>query len=233
MTRWFTSDWHFGHRNVINYCNRPYADVDTMTKAMIKIWNDTVKPDDIVYFIGDFSLNPKWSKVITPQLNGRKIMIPGNHDACFRATPKVDTPQCIADTHKRYGRMIKAYMNDGWEAIEQTMLLQLHNGITILMSHLPYASEDGQKYDRRYQEFKPKDEGLYLLHGHLHSKYRKFGRMIDVGIDGDMKLYSEDDIIELIRDPREFIPTPITEFYKTRDDDRKNMKGTSNGEDAV
>lgn len=214
--RYFTSDWHYGHRNVINYCNRPYADVDIMTKAMTKIWNDTVKPEDTVYFLGDFSLNPKWSKIIVPHLNGHKILIPGNHDAAFKFPPKVNTPQCIADTAKRHDRLLRAYKADGWEEVHQTMLLQLKDGTTVLMSHLPYASEAGQKYDKRYTEFKPKDEGLYLLHGHLHCKYRKMGRMIDVGIDGDFKLWSEDEIIELINDPREFIPTPITDFYKER-----------------
>lgn len=214
--KWFTSDWHFGHRNVITYCNRPFQDIDQMTKEMISIWNDTVKPDDTVYFLGDFSMNPKWSKIIAPQLNGRKIMVPGNHDGCFKFNPKVDTPQCIADTAKRHVRMEKEYNSHGWEAVHQTLLLQLKDGTTVLMSHLPYASEDGLQYDRRYQTMRPKDEGLILLHGHLHSKYRKFKNMIDVGIDGDFHLFSEDDIIELIKDPREFIPTPITEFYAER-----------------
>lgn len=214
--KYFTSDWHFGHRNVINYCNRPYADVDTMTKALIQLWNDTIKPEDTVYFLGDFSLNAKWSKAITPQLNGHKIMVPGNHDACFPFPPKVNDERCIADTAKRNNRMYNAYKADGWEEIHQTMLLQLKDGTTVLMSHLPYASPDGEKYDKRYSSMKPKDEGLYLLHGHLHCKYRKFGRMIDVGIDGDFKIWSEDDIIALMKDERGFIPTPITEFYEQR-----------------
>ena len=214
--RWFTSDWHFGHRKVIEYCDRPFKDVEEMTPKLIELWNNTVAKDDTVYFLGDFSLNPRWSRDIAPKLNGRKILIPGNHDACFKLPPKIDTPDCVEATKKRHEKMCRRYKEDGWEAIHQTMPLELSNGVIVMLSHLPYATREGMQYDRRYQALRPKDEGSILLHGHLHSKYRKFGRMIDVGIDGDMKLWSEEEIIKLIEDPRDFIPTPITEFHKNR-----------------
>ena len=37
--------------------------------------------------------------------------------------------------------------------------------------------------------------------------------MVDVGIDGDFKLFTEEEVIELFKDEREFIPSPITQFY--------------------
>lgn len=218
--KWFTSDWHFSHANVIRYCNRPFADAHEMNKALTSLWNDTVKPDDIVYFVGDFAMNKSIVKHIAPMLNGRKVMIPGNHDACFDFPPKApNDPRCVAATAQRYQKMLKHYKDAGFEEIHQTLLLQLKDGTTVLLSHLPYASEAGSMYDDRYKQFKPKDTGLVLLHGHLHNKYIKMGNMIDVGIDGSMNLLSEDDIIALIKDEREFIPSAITEFYKTR----KNM----------
>lgn len=219
--RYFTSDWHFSHANVIRYCNRPFTDVHEMNKALTSLWNDTVKPDDTVYFLGDFAMNKNLVTVIAPKLNGRKILVPGNHDGCFKVPPKVPTDKrCVEATALRDIKMENLYKEAGFESIHQTLLLQLKDGTTVLMSHLPYQSVDGDKYDTRYHSLKPKDEGLVLLHGHLHNKYIKMGRMIDVGIDGGMCLLSEDDVIALIKDPREFIPSAITEFYKTRKDDR-------------
>jgi calcineurin-like phosphoesterase family protein len=216
--RYFTSDWHFSHYNVINYCKRPFHSIGEMNTALISLWNDTIKQDDVVYFLGDFAMNKNIVKDIGPKLNGRKIMIPGNHDGCFKFPAKVpNDPRCVKDTALRDARMERMYKDAGFEAIHQTLLLQLKDGTTVLMSHLPYASENGNKYDMRYQALKPKDEGLVLLHGHLHGHYRKLGRMIDVGIDGGMVIFSEDDIIELIKDPREYIPTSISQHYEDRD----------------
>lgn len=72
----FTSDTHFGHVNIIKYCNRPFGSVPEMNAAMIAGWNRHVGPDDTVYHLGDFALGPK---VLWPeyrrQLNGRIVFI--------------------------------------------------------------------------------------------------------------------------------------------------------------
>jgi len=222
---WFTSDLHFGHRNVMTYCNRPWKDIDEMTQGIIKIWNSTVKEGDTVYVLGDFSLNPKWSSTIVPLLKGNKILIPGNHDSCYEFPPKEINEKTVRESREKYRRRRERYIQDGWQFIHQTLTIRLKDGTHVLLSHLPYAPKEGENFDRRYLSLRPKDEGLILLHGHLHCKYRKNGRMIDVGIDGNLCLWSEDQIITLIKDSREFIETPITEWYKTRVDDRKNMKG--------
>ena len=51
---WFTSDLHLNNKNVIKYCNRPYADQYEMNKALIENWNSKVAEDDTVYVLGDF-----------------------------------------------------------------------------------------------------------------------------------------------------------------------------------
>ena len=81
------ADTHFGHANIIKYCNRPFSTVDEMNTELIKRWNDTVTNSDKVFVLGDFALGSiaqikEWGR----QLNGSKILIRGNHD---RYTSKV------------------------------------------------------------------------------------------------------------------------------------------------
>lgn len=74
-------DCHFGHRNIIKYCNRPFIDVEDMTRKQISYWNSVVGKNDIVYVVGDFALCGKQKIIeIGQQLNGRKRLILGNHD---------------------------------------------------------------------------------------------------------------------------------------------------------
>lgn len=78
----FSSDQHFGHRNVVKFCNRPYADEKEMGKALIENWNNVVGPDDIIVTMGDFFwFNDSQSiKKVVNQLNGTIYIVLGNHD---------------------------------------------------------------------------------------------------------------------------------------------------------
>lgn len=218
MTNWFTSDLHFGHRNVIPYCNRPYKDLDEMHKEIIRIWNDTVKEGDTVYVLGDFSLNKKWSREIVPLLKGNKILISGNHDHTFEHPPKENSGLSILQVKQKYKKHCDQYIRDGWKDVKQTLILELKGGRNVLLSHLPYGPKDKEKFDRRYLTLRPIDQGMVLLHGHLHCRYRKHYRSIDVGFDGDLKLWSEDEIIGLINDERDIIESPITEYYNKKEE---------------
>lgn len=74
-------DTHFNHKNIINYCDRPFSSVEEMNKTLIRNWNSVVKRDDKVIVVGDFALCGK-DKIIEigQQLNGKKTLILGNHD---------------------------------------------------------------------------------------------------------------------------------------------------------
>jgi calcineurin-like phosphoesterase family protein len=77
---WFISDTHFGHKNVIKYCRTQFATLEDMEGEIIERWNATVKPQDLVYHLGDFAWTPKDAKRVRPLLNGSIRLIVGNHD---------------------------------------------------------------------------------------------------------------------------------------------------------
>lgn len=80
-TVWFTSDTHFGHKNVLIYDNRNFKDIFVHDNTIIDNWNSVVDVDDYVFFLGDFSLaNKQYSESILLRLNGIKHFIKGNHD---------------------------------------------------------------------------------------------------------------------------------------------------------
>ena len=113
MTTWFTSDLHFDHRNIISYCSRPFQDVATMNKTIVANWQRLVKPEDIVFVVGDFSFasNPK---TIFDQLWGTKVLIRGNHD------------------HERTVRL-------PWDAVYAYFQYKIDSDL-ICMSHFPMLS---------------------------------------------------------------------------------------------
>ena len=82
MKRYIISDLHFDHFNIIKYESRPYRDEKEMNNILIHNWNSIVQHDDLVYVLGDFTLSRR-KEVITNflnRLNGRKVLIMGNHD---------------------------------------------------------------------------------------------------------------------------------------------------------
>lgn len=92
---WFTSDLHFGHRNVLRFCNRPWEDEKAMGLGLIENWNNVVGDNDIVFVLGDtFWFNDsRGIKKVLSQLKGKDIYIlPGNHDD-FDSYHRVDDPR--------------------------------------------------------------------------------------------------------------------------------------------
>lgn len=84
---WVISDTHFNHENILDFVDdlgrkiRPFGSVDEMNDRMITRWNETVKPGDIVYHLGDVAFGDKESfKKLWPKLHGAKRLLVGNHD---------------------------------------------------------------------------------------------------------------------------------------------------------
>ena len=79
----FWSDAHFFHRNIIKYCNRPFVSIEDQEEQLIANHNNVVGPDDYSINLGDFSFDSvkiEESERILSKLNGKKILIEGNHD---------------------------------------------------------------------------------------------------------------------------------------------------------
>lgn len=75
---YFTADHHFSHDNIRKHCGRPFASVEVMDELLTIYWNETVKPKDTIYILGDFA----WKRGLeyAKKLNGNKIFLVGDHD---------------------------------------------------------------------------------------------------------------------------------------------------------
>lgn len=74
---WFTADTHFGHENIIKYCNRPFDSAEQMGNYYRHNHNSLVDNEDIVIFLGDVFFK---DREIFNTLSGIKFVVKGNHD---------------------------------------------------------------------------------------------------------------------------------------------------------
>lgn len=170
MSTWFTADLHLGHRNIIDYCNRPFADTDAMNCALIDRWNGAVESGDTVFVLGDFALGQIADTLpLARELSGRKVLLAGNHDRCWFGHGDRSKP------------WVQRYIEAGFDEIIQGSSRLNVAGLEVELCHFPYEG-DSRDHDR-YVEFRPPDEGGLLLHGHVHDRWTRQGRMINVGVD--------------------------------------------------
>lgn len=133
--RFVVADHHFYHNNIIKYANRPFNDIDQMNNILIEKHNQMVNRNDITFVLGDFSFgNQQETRNILKKMNGRKILILGNHDVGNKAwwisvgfEDVIKYPIIINDffilSHK------PVYLND----------------------HMPYINIHGHLHSKKYQ----------------------------------------------------------------------------------
>lgn len=187
---YFTSDLHFGHVPILTFCDRPFIDVDEMKHKLLSNINAVVRPTDLLYILGDFSFLPAdYNVEIIRSINCPVVLIRGNHDHSARIK-KVP----FAEVHDELD-------------------IQLGKHI-VTLSHFPYWIDSGTGSEiagsgnqpDRYKDRRPKDVGLWLLHGHTHDKgrVRREQRMIHVGTDAwQYSPISQDDVIAMINNQPE------------------------------
>ena len=156
MATYFTADTHFGHKNIIKYTKRPFANVAEMDATLIANWNATVAPNDDVYHLGDFSLTSvARTREIIDQLNGRIHLIKGNHESAALAC--ADQFEWVKDYHEL--------------VLPDT---DAHRGQRYLMLfHYAMRVWNGSHH------------GTFHLYGHSHGELPELEdqRSLDVGVD--------------------------------------------------
>lgn len=191
----FTSDTHFSHARINDLAARPFRDVQHMNEMIVKGWNETIAPNDIVYHLGDVAMGSFVDSIqYVNRLAGTKLLVPGNHD-------RVSSVESLA----RQERFLPAY-----EGVFDMVLSELEtvrlvpDGPLISLSHYPY---DGDSHiEDRFASLRPPDNGRVLLHGHTHSKEKisrsKKGTLqIHVGVDAwNFFPVSQHSIIKLIKE---------------------------------
>ena len=184
MQTWFTADTHFGHANIIKYCDRPFADVATMRAELVRRWNERVAVEDQVLVLGDFALGRiDETLTVLDELNGAKHLVVGNHDRPFDPDPG------------RRAQWTTRYLAAGFRSITHgTAGYALAGKYPVLIGHFPYAGDSHG--EDRYAEQRPYDSGLPIVHGHVHTSWRLDGRQLNVGVDvNDYAPISEDAVI--------------------------------------
>lgn len=176
MTIWFTSDLHFYHVNILRFCERPYEDVYHMAEGLINNYNSYVDQNDTVYFLGDICFGTREETLpVVKRLNGRKVLIPGNHDYCH------EMYATSSEKFQRHYEMYLQYFDD--------VLFGFPELDGFRMSHFPYY--EGIDYQGRdFSLWQSKDDGMPLLCGHVHDEWRinRTGKntfMYNVGVDAN------------------------------------------------
>ena len=161
---------HFGHANIIRYCNRPFADVTAMNAALVKNWNEVVGPDDEVWVLGDVALGSIHDMLaLVRGLAGHKVLVAGNHDRCWAAAG----PKSVA--------WESSYREAGFAEIHQGVVDVVFDGAPALACHFPYQGDSHD--DDRFVPLRPVDAGMTLLHGHVHERWKVSGHQVNVGVD--------------------------------------------------
>lgn len=164
----FTSDPHFGHANIIKFCNRPFKSVEEMNEALIKNWNEKVPEDGLVFILGDFCFGgfPAWESIVY-RLNGKKYLIKGNHDM-------------------QQNLQNEARLNQMFDWVGSQMLIEVGNR-KVYLNHYPFLCYGGS--------YRSEKGAVWALSGHTHicktgNTGKDFERMkylfptqYDVGVD--------------------------------------------------
>ena len=138
MTKWITSDLHFGHANIMKFCpvtRARFRDVEDMREQMIADWNASVAQEDETFILGDFAFLPAKDAVnILRRLNGTKILVEGNHDRKMLNDP----------AFRREFKEVHSYLR------------YTHNGQVVIMFHYPI-----HEWDQMHR-------GAVHFYGHVH-----------------------------------------------------------------
>lgn len=165
MSVWFTSDLHIGHRLVADL--RGFTDPDEHDAQLADSWRSSVRAGDHVWVLGDLAASsPVRALEWIADMPGIKHLVSGNHDKCH---------PMHRDAHNWQRRYLDAFQS------VQPFARRKIVGRDVMLSHFPYLVD---REEPRYMQYRLRDEGAWLLHGHLHVAERvTSAREIHVGVD--------------------------------------------------
>lgn len=181
-----SADHHFGHNKLFDTFEpirqKINFNFNQFENELIKRWNTKIQSKDIMLYLGDFCINKRDIsktlhniKTITSKLQGKKVLIKGNHDKL--------------DNHY--------YLNNGWDLVIENAYIFLNNKLTILplqgkfancliieinnkrimFSHFSIFDIDDERFDKKYKEDIESLKSIYKqyncelnIHGHVHSR---------------------------------------------------------------
>jgi calcineurin-like phosphoesterase family protein len=155
-----TADEHYGHRNIIEYCRRPFKDVDHMREELIARHNARVPsgPTSLTIHVGDMfwnSMSEIDAVAILRRLNGQHAFIYGNHDELVTRSEYVrQNFEWIVGKNKESGIKILNY--------EGTKLVLCHFAMRV--------------WERSHK-------GSWHVYGHSHGELPEVGKSFDIGVD--------------------------------------------------
>lgn len=165
MKIFLSSDTHYGHKNIIGFCGRPFPTVREMDEEFIRRWNAVVTDVDVTYHVGDLSYykDAKTADILR-SLNGKIFLVRGNHD-----------------TPKRCGTLSK----DIVEILPSLCAIEVHGRLAVLC-HLPLEAWRIGRHEIVHTYGEPiegKPRNVLHFHGHTHGNSRKVPLRTDVGVD--------------------------------------------------
>src|SRR3989338_4180625 len=148
---WFTSDPHYWHKNIagpkVSSWKSGYRDFNDeveMSRHIVKVWNQTVAEDDILYCLGDWCFQGKkniWN--FRKQLRCKNIhLVLGNHDEHIRKNiilPNVYQLLDDADSHLCYldnytDECSAVYSHEIFSSVQEVKTVK-HGQHTFFLSH--------------------------------------------------------------------------------------------------
>lgn len=200
---WFTSDTHFGHKNIVRgttswgafepgSSHQGVRDFDTLEEhnaALVKSINSVVKHDDILYHLGDWSFGGHENiKKFRDQLHCREIhLIFGNHDQHIEP---IDSPYRELFASTQYVKNL-SFKIDSQRSGK-------FGKTNIFLSHYSH------------QVWSQSHHGVIHLFGHSHGTLKGIGRSMDVGVDtNNLYPYHLDEVIDIMKN----IKTEIVDHH--------------------
>lgn len=204
MTTFLTSDLHFGHRNIIKIGKgRPFSTIEEHDKALIDNWNSVVKPGDLVYVLGDVSIETTVEEIRKPlsQLQGQKILILGNHD------------------RKRIHNQLRD--ENLWQAVYDytTVKATMPDGVKVFfrLFHMPILEFDGA-----FKNYRCKEKYIHC-YGHIHNANNYDNIFKELGFPA---VHIGVDTSDVFPNTKPYTPIRLEDVYKRAKTFLKNKKET-------